>query len=1011
MSNGKRQASPTKGTSYPALDATEAEATRGVAGRGLLTDPRPAETLETIYDEQADLVLGCREQDSLNDLTAAVDVLERLPPADAGDQPTIVFDRHTLKRLIIVGGYLATFQNRTPCLLRLAALLDKSLSRHLFVHYPREFFGIVELLVRIGDEIIARTRKPYSTFASLQQNPKLDPRVLKIDPLPRYPFWQDLIDVRDGRAMIRNPRPRPEERFKVEDEQSWQETLDEIERNLEATRVDLSIAAAQRGDAPLINGHLKNLRELKYSHIEQQTRARFPPLWRDTPVAEDVDLILYNSVYSVTLDKNGNPKRIPGITPYALLIPQPGDNLIRQMQPPGLYLSVTQLARYQFAVNGLKVQNLLYSGITGFTETENAFKFIHKLQERLQAYIKNQSMKAIAVIIVPEAFVSADLSIGAVKRRMPDLIAALTRHALVELLKRAKNALENYEEVLKNTTKQVIQGIVEDKIEDWAREWLIKKIGKKIIPGLNLISAISDLIDDAEAEMIRAMIACVIMATKSRRPDDLTISSKILADIAMDKVQEAVIKELVKRGGKQVSKWRQAVEKGKAAAQQPSPSEAEATTAEQPPVIESAKTPTSADVPTKGTSPGEAKPLTQKEVAEQLRMAQQVQRQLQQQQTTKPSEVNPVGDKSTTAKSVDQKGTEPRAEKTATTPEAARPRREETAEARRRDETADDEATDTKATDRKATTDNHTDAKSTHAKDVGNRKTDPPARPDPKEPPLPPSNMPWRERWKFYDKHRDEYPSHIQQMLDRVQRRTAKQQRQVDLAIREHHARQLSEHWGIPVKTTQRIPMKRPEKPPLPRKSMTWQKRLKFYDRHRDDYPPHVQEMLDNPANRTEEGAKQVDKAIREHHARQPREETSGGDWEKTNIAARTGERPALSATSTTKDGAVVQIDDFDPQRGVAIEYKASLDVKGKDPQVADREIKERMERHAQFAEERNLKAYEWVAHSQDSYEKMTNALADLKGAAQKIPDKGLREKMLERYKKISIVRDPILDK
>lgn len=69
------------------------------------------------------------------------------------------------------------------------------------------------------------------------------------------------------------------------------------------------------------------------------------------------------------------------------------------------------------------------------------------------------------------------------------------------------------------------------------------------------------------------------------------------------------------------------------------------------------------------------------------------------------------------------------------------------------------------------------------------------------------------------------------------------------------------------------------------------------------------------------------------------------------------------------------------------------------------------MEQHAEFAEDRGLAAYEWVAHSKDSYEKMTNALADLKGKAQKHSDPKLRDKLLDRYKRISVVEEPILDK
>ena len=91
---------------------------------------------------------------------------------------------------------------------------------------------------------------------------------------------------------------------------------------------------------------------------------------------------------------------------------------------------------------------------------------------------------------------------------------------------------------------------------------------------------------------------------------------------------------------------------------------------------------------------------------------------------------------------------------------------------------------------------------------------------------------------------------------------------------------------------------------------MVWKRKYIFYmliisRRYRilSQRPRHIQELIDNPDNRTAAGAKQIEQVIRDDKARQPLQDTPGGEREKTNIAERTGERPNLSATSTTKDG------------------------------------------------------------------------------------------------------------
>jgi hypothetical protein len=79
-------------------------------------------------------------------------------------------------------------------------------------------------------------------------------------------------------------------------------------------------------------------------------------------------------------------------------------------------------------------------------------------------------------------------------------------------------------------------------------------------------------------------------------------------------------------------------------------------------------------------------------------------------------------------------------------------------------------------------------------------------------------------------------------------------------------------------------------------------------------------------------------------------------------------ENPQLTITSRTEDGAEVQIDAYDPRRGVPREIKSAREL-GADPEDITarqrRDIQEQMERHADFANDYGLPIYEWVALTQ----------------------------------------------
>jgi hypothetical protein len=186
-----------------------------------------------------------------------------------------------------------------------------------------------------------------------------------------------------------------------------------------------------------------------------------------------------------------------------------------------------------------------------------------------------------------------------------------------------------------------------------------------------------------------------------------------------------------------------------------------------------------------------------------------------------------------------------------------------------------------------------------------------------------------------------------------------------------------------------------PNEPPLPAsQKMAVKQRAAFYEANKGAYSPAIRKQVDSLGKRpTKAALERIDKAIRDQYAADLAHATgipvkqagriptsgpggSGGDWEKTMRSLNEGRRPQLSVSSKTKAGETVQIDAL---RGkVPREYKASLEYKGKDPQWAERQMRARMEKHAEFARDHGLDRYEWVAHSQDMFEEMERARAGL---------------------------------
>ncbi len=558
MGDGKRRVLEEESPAYlPQGDEKSWDEFRGTLNRGLIGSV-PEEKPEAIYDFVSDpdgrhgrnVIIGCTSAANLRPLS---------------ENPT---RKEILGFLsVMTMGQLATF-SETACLFRFASLAQQSLSNALLATYPEAYFDLVERLLEIRKEVEKRTQAPYETafFRSTKPLPK---EVLDIEPLPQYKQWEALLKDRKqilaGSVLVLEPIPLKEPVIEVKDKKGWQETLAKLEKNIQAQTVDVLIRSARVGATPTINGHLANLKLITFKEIERQTGVKMRLGVEDDAVLQDVELILYHTGYSILLDQNGEPTDLGGKFPYALLTPKPGSTMDRNLHLPGLYLSTGELADHQFKIDGRKIKKLLTGALGGFTESFATFTWPHEVQQQLQAYLRNRQPIVVAAITVKTPFSPGSLTLDALWTKMPILFDATLAYTAIEIEKRLKNRVEDYEEFLKQIGVEIVKSIVYDEIKSFLVKFLIKKIGAKVIPVVNFVSAIAEVFNDAEHEMVRAALTCVVLAIKGQVPDDMAISAKILAKIATDQVEAKIISVLVQKGAKVAKKGAKALAPKKAA--------------------------------------------------------------------------------------------------------------------------------------------------------------------------------------------------------------------------------------------------------------------------------------------------------------------------------------------------------------------------------------------------------------------------------------------------------------
>jgi len=190
-----------------------------------------------------------------------------------------------------------------------------------------------------------------------------------------------------------------------------------------------------------------------------------------------------------------------------------------------------------------------------------------------------------------------------------------------------------------------------------------------------------------------------------------------------------------------------------------------------------------------------------------------------------------------------------------------------------------------------------------------------------------------------------------------------------------------------------REPTKTPAEPALSEKGATLEGRVKFLEKNRHRLGTIQRKKLDDlrgrlakmkpkerarAAKELEAWESTVDRTLRGEFARELSQhvpfpiaevgripQSEGGEWEQLMRNLNSGKTEKLSITSKTRSGARVQIDEWDARRRVPREHKLSKDITFSGRGDAAREsriheLRDQMERHAEFARDWKLPYFEW---------------------------------------------------
>lgn len=443
----------------------------------------------------------------------------------------------------------------TPCIFKSARSIYNNLSA--VARKPKIYADMLWRLLDMRKTLGERT-KPYKLMFDTRLRNPLPKEVLEYWPFSDHARWaEDYKALKKGHASLDMPIVLVEKKQDIKVDDSQQAALDAT--MLEAERLVNEAAISAAGgleNTPEVKRALGYLTTVTLKHIEKQTGVQFHSPYDEVKLIKSTEFLVYHGPFSVVLDMQGNPTTLNGLLRFPILIPDPGSVMERSLPVPGVYVSVQKYGFGDFQLDGKKIRKILFGGIGGLVENYGiGVRRPHEFNQRLQGHLEMMGYAFASSLIAKSAFSPKELTVSAIKNQFSDVVEMTMPYAVTEIAKRAKHDFENWEEIAKEIGKEVLKAIIIEKVKDKIKMWLIKKIGTKIIPLVNAVSAIYDLFaGEEERRQVRNAVGCIMMYVQGSTDDDHHIAAKTLAkimtDIFHDAIMSAIIKKAAEKGGK-----------------------------------------------------------------------------------------------------------------------------------------------------------------------------------------------------------------------------------------------------------------------------------------------------------------------------------------------------------------------------------------------------------------------------------------------------------------------------
>lgn len=521
---------------------------KAVEDRGVFPKNPPYEEVGLDFSDEDDDEGA--DEDKYEDPIAGCDRLPAFPPREE-------MDGETLRRLEkFTGMYYIPGFDGTACLINAVRAIHGNLLA-VGRQHPKAYPRLLERLVDLHGILKARTEKPYKLAFDSQPRRPLPKAILEVWPFPEADAWiQNRAAVKRGKGLLWEPiLIVPDKPVIDADEESKQPDLDAAMADLEARIAAAKPAGTGLGATPEVRKALATLAALTLKDIERQTGVQFKSPYADVPVIQSLECFFYHGAHTVVLDRHGEPTTLNGLLRYPILIPDPGSVMERNLQPHGLYLSVQKYGFGDFRIGKDGIKKMLFGGIGGLVENHGGgVRVPHAFQVAIQTRLDGLGHAYAASLMVDSAFKPGELGYEKVKRKFGELVEATYPYALKEIGQRLGRMFRNWDEIARQVGEEALKEIIRGRIKEKIRAWLIKKIGTKIIPLVNLASALYDLFEGEEERLrVRNAIGCILLHVRGSSADDLHIAAKTLAKILADKFEDALIEAVTRYVAKQGS--------------------------------------------------------------------------------------------------------------------------------------------------------------------------------------------------------------------------------------------------------------------------------------------------------------------------------------------------------------------------------------------------------------------------------------------------------------------------